>query len=236
MAKYLDRTGLAHLIGKIKGIFLPVSGGTVSGNMTVNGTLALNAGMEIAAPRPFIDFHYGNSTEDYTSRIIESGKGMICLNDTLYVNLATKQVAIGSPSFFESWCVYGSSVITGNIYCGGDIIENGNANYVIASTGVITAKSFEQSSDGRLKRNVRDVRSRDTDKVCGVRLVEYRFRKDRRKRYGVVAQEVEKAGLGSLVSEDGRGMKSVDYIGLLCLKVKMLEERMRKLERALSKG
>lgn len=71
--------------------YLPLSGGTVTGKLTVNGTLNVqNQGIELySSSYPFIDFHYGNSSADYTSRIIESSSGVLKINE---VSLSNGQV------------------------------------------------------------------------------------------------------------------------------------------------
>lgn len=71
--------------------YLPLSGGTVTGLLTVNGTLHVqNQGIELyGSSYPFIDFHYGNSSADYTSRIIESSSGVLKINE---VSLSNGQV------------------------------------------------------------------------------------------------------------------------------------------------
>lgn len=42
----------------------------VNGNSNLKGSLAITNGLEINDSTPYIDFHYGNSTADYTHRII----------------------------------------------------------------------------------------------------------------------------------------------------------------------
>lgn len=71
--------------------YLPLSGGTVTGMLTVKGTLNVqNQGIELySSSYPFIDFHYGNSSADYTSRIIESSSGVLKINE---VSLSNGQV------------------------------------------------------------------------------------------------------------------------------------------------
>lgn len=45
-----------------------------------NGIAAYNAGLELYFSTPFIDFHFDNSNNDYTSRIIEGNKGVLNIN------------------------------------------------------------------------------------------------------------------------------------------------------------
>ena len=71
--------------------YLPLSGGTVAGMLTVKGPLNVqNQGIELySSSYPFIDFHYNNSSADYTSRIIESSSGVLKINE---VSLSNGQV------------------------------------------------------------------------------------------------------------------------------------------------
>ena len=73
--------------------YLPLTGGTISGattfsedvNFTKNITtkVAQVYALEISHATPFIDFHFGNSTADYTSRIIENSKGALTVSGTI---------------------------------------------------------------------------------------------------------------------------------------------------------
>jgi len=44
------------------------------------------AGIELSSSTPFIDFHYGRSTADYTSRIIEYASGSLSVTGNLNVS------------------------------------------------------------------------------------------------------------------------------------------------------
>lgn len=73
--------------------YLPLTGGTISGATTFseNVTFTKNIetkvaqvyALEISHATPFIDFHFGNSTADYTSRIIENSKGALTVSGTI---------------------------------------------------------------------------------------------------------------------------------------------------------
>lgn len=49
-----------------------------------NSNASLNS-LELIAASPYIDFHYGNSTADYTSRIIESSSGVLNIDAGLRI-------------------------------------------------------------------------------------------------------------------------------------------------------
>ena len=63
--------------------YLKLSGGTVNGSITATtlqlGSSNLNGGLELYHATPFIDFHFGRSTADYTSRIIETASGTLSM-------------------------------------------------------------------------------------------------------------------------------------------------------------
>ena len=103
-------------------------------------------------------------------------------------------------------------------------IANGGAT---TFTSTVTATNFILSSDERLKENV--------EKVCDNRVkadwktFELKTEKGQ-KRYGVIAQELEKTN-PEFVREDSQGFKSVAYIDLLIAKIAELEARLEKLEK-----
>jgi len=125
---------------------------------------------------------------------------------------------------------------------GGDIVLNSSGSIGISQTSpsykldvtgdgrftsTVTATNFILSSDERLKENV--------EKVCDNRVkadwktFELKTEKGQ-KRYGVIAQELEKTN-PEFVREDSQGFKSVAYIDLLIAKIAELEARLEKLEK-----
>ena len=134
---------------------------------------------------------------------------------------------------------YGATVIQGR--------DNGNSGFAIrlgnggghatrmwmGGTGAttfsntVTATNFILSSDERLKENI--------EEVCYNRVkadwktFELKTEKGQ-KRYGVIAQELEKTN-PEFVREDSQGFKSVAYIDLLIAKIAELEARLEKLEK-----
>lgn len=70
--------------------------GISAGNIYCDGKVSLksgievaNAGVELTAATPYIDFHFGNTTTDYTSRIIELEKGKLNINGAVFTNGGT---------------------------------------------------------------------------------------------------------------------------------------------------
>lgn len=100
---------------------------------------------------------------------------------------------------------------------------NGNGRF----TSTVTATNFILSSDERLKENI--------EKVCNNKIKvdwkTFELKADKgQKRYGVIAQELEKTN-PEFVREEVGGFKSVAYIDLLIAKIAELEARLEKLEK-----
>jgi hypothetical protein len=76
---------------------------------------------------------------------------------------------------------------------------------------------------------------RDYNKVENVLFKSFNFKNDetKTKTYGVIAQEVQAAGLNEIVHKDNDGNLSVDYISLLILKIAKLEDKVNKLSEEL---
>ena len=86
----LSVTGTSTLSGNTTvGGTLGVTGATTfTGMITTNGGARFNGGIELyGGAAAYIDFHYNNSTADYTSRIIESSSGT--LHITGNINIAS---------------------------------------------------------------------------------------------------------------------------------------------------
>lgn len=84
---------------------------------------------------------------------------------------------------------------------------------------------FYQQSDIRLKENIQKITS-----MSNIELVEFMWKKDKKKSYGVIAQQVEKY-FPELVNIDKEtGYKSVNYDAILIIKIAQLENKIKQLE------
>ena len=105
----------------------------------------------------------------------------------------------------------------------------------IQATNGMIAPTYLNSSDERLKKDIETISENDIDKVKNVDLKSYTFKSDNSKHFGVIAQDVERANLPELVINDADGMKSVDYISLLILKIAELENEIKNLKEQIKK-
>ena len=107
---------------------------------------------------------------------------------------------------------------------------------LIMSAGTLTTNctmttgAYFTTSDERLKTNIIGVTEDEIEKAKKVDLKSFNLKRDGKKHFGVVAQEVEAAGLAELVNTDSEGMKSVDYTSLLILKIAELEKEIKDLK------
>ena len=105
----------------------------------------------------------------------------------------------------------------------------------IQATNGMIAPTYLNSSDERLKKDIETISENDIDKVKNVDLKSYAFKSDNSKHFGVIAQDVERAGLEELVVSSTEGIKSVDYISLLILKIAELENEIKNLKEQIKK-
>lgn len=156
---------------------------TLSSGLDVNGGItSKSGGVEILGNTPFIDFHYNNSTADYTSRIIETsshleiqGKALKCLNG-VYWNT--------NP------CVYGKDNTV-------SWLHNVNGSYmeVLTSTGLYGVNWF--SSDARLKKDIEATTVTALDYINQIDHKQFDWKQEGREgvRCGYIAQQLEEIDL-----------------------------------------
>lgn len=98
----------------------------VYGTTTIDkGLTVKNAGLELYAAKPFIDFHFSDSGADYTSRIIELESGKLNINGTVLTN--------GGKIWGTELSVNGDIGVTGTLTASGTIKTTHSG--VISATG-----------------------------------------------------------------------------------------------------
>lgn len=82
------------------------------------GATIRNAGLELYFSTPFIDFHFDNSNNDYTSRIIEGGKGVLNINGITCSssNLAANNVSAANVNVSSRINADAATAIFNNVY------------------------------------------------------------------------------------------------------------------------
>lgn len=211
-------------------------GGTlnVSGASTVNGVLTIPSGISkkltwtsgtftadttgyngsadkvITVPTSTAHLTKSTLTIDYNADV--RGK-----SDTSYNTEAAATVSI--PGSIDHLSNYDGT----NINIGHPTNINGNVNV----TGTVTASGAIYSSDRNLKENIDFVKREEFNKAKNIFAKSYNFKSDesKTKTYGVIAQEVQEAGLPELVKiTDDKGTLGVDYTSLFVLKIAYLED------------
>lgn len=99
LANTSDNVASATKLQTVRKIF----GVNFDGTADVNGTVHA-AAVEISHPTPFIDFHFGSSTADYTSRIIETASGRLSIEGKLSIGYVNDSYKLATSSFIcNSW-------------------------------------------------------------------------------------------------------------------------------------
>lgn len=110
---------------------------------------------------------------------------------------------------------------------GSTVLELGGADDQAIFSGSVSANGgFFDTSDARVKTNVRELNAINAD---AIKLVEFDRTDTEHHGYGVIAQEVEKV-YPSVVSTDADGFKSVNYNEIAMIKIKYLEDKVARLE------
>lgn len=122
-----------------------------------------------------------------------------------------------NPRFLGGTVQIGASGTTVGLQVYGDVNIDGQ---VQASQG------FFDTSDVRVKANIKEIDASNADKV---KLVEFDRTDKEHHGYGVIAQELEKV-YPEMVNTDDEGFKSVNYNELAMVKIKYLEDKVARLE------
>lgn len=101
-----------------KGLTVSNGANIYGGLLSDSGLTIRNAGLELYFSTPFIDFHFDNSNNDYTSRIIEGGKGVLNINGVTCSssNLAANNVSATNVNVSSRINADAATAIFNNVY------------------------------------------------------------------------------------------------------------------------
>nr|DAH31289.1 MAG TPA: tail protein [Caudoviricetes sp.] len=208
----------------------------------------------------YIDFHFNGSTEDYTSRIIESAFGKLHLVASLVRigNGPSVTFAMSGTSYDYIWTEYpGAALILGTadgggtnssnsaifikgkrVYIGGTETGNNALNVLgvahattgIYTDGYISARKQDTSSDIRLKTDFRPLDGA-LKYIRGTHFTRFRWKDGSGESVGIIAQEEQSREYGFLVRSHGEiGHLTYDYAASTALLGAALQEEDEKVE------
>ena len=216
--------------------YLPLSGGTVNGDTTINGTLSnvdgisTDGSLRVGGSSSF----EGTTTFDSTATF----KDNAIINGTLYVD------HIKGYSENNTNLTLGTGNNSGYVYITDDMFgknEDGGELWSInANSGYATFSGVSQSSDQRLKENIQDVSTEFEEKYWDTEnglIHEYDWKKSGKHATGMIAQELLNYIPEAVNYNVEADSYSVDYtsatckiIGAMFKKIKELEETIHALE------
>lgn len=128
----------------------------------------------------------------------------------------------GSPA----WCV-GVDDTTDNSYLYMKYNETDTGYFYVRHDGCTFAPHFYESSDQRLKENIKAILNKDNIP----QIKEFDWKESGEHSYGLIAQELEEQGYSELVSTKDDGYKTVNYSAALSLIVGKLQVKIKELEK-----
>lgn len=108
-------------------------------------------------------------------------------------------------------------------------------NNTITFNGAVTFNSTASysSSDKRLKQDIEGISASKKEALSNIEFKEYAFKSSPdKKHFGVIAQDLQEAGLTELLNEDSEGMLAVDYNSLFALKLAELDEAIKAVKKS----
>lgn len=185
------------------------------------GTPDINGYIELYHATPYIDFHFGRSTADYTTRLWESSSGSLACTGYFSAKLYNGSSAT----------MVGSNGTSGNRVA--LFATPGSTTFQIGAQwggSTYTTKSVTvSSSDIRLKENIKDTEVEALPIINQIKVREFNWKDGKHQKIGVVADELEEIdeylAVGGGYDEDGcMNIKSVDTFYLTGYLTKGIQE------------
>lgn len=161
-------------------------------------------GIELYGSTPYIDFHYNNSSNDYTSRIIAQ-LGWDCLTFTGSILLGGS--IYNSSGGHYTWDGRDDAYLGCGNYSGGNNIyyyanyhafyvnnDSGSGMMYINTNGVTSRVGFTKTSDERIKKNFESFDNNIIDAYMNIEPVKYQLKQSSNDKYhfGFKAQHIDK--------------------------------------------
>lgn len=148
-AENVEVVNVGYLNSKLGG-YLPLSGGTMTGAMSMGGKNIVGvANLEFTGDGKtnggYLDFHYANSKEDYTSRIIESAEGKINITAPNGVTVNNKNVVCSVDGVTADSA---GNVVSNAVKLTGNQTINGIKTFNSTSSGGSLIQSTESTVAG----------------------------------------------------------------------------------------
>ncbi|ADU69418.1 tail fiber domain-containing protein [Pantoea sp. At-9b] len=209
LAGKMDKSG-GTFTGAINGNSLSFAGGAFSDNVTgatIQATSTLRCGdytnsqnyvttgsgvIEMYAAQPFIDFHYGNSALDYTSRIISDGSYQITVNFASSLTTGGGMFRVNNGGYC---CKAGSTGAFASYVYNMNWVNPGSGSQMAlyvgtTNTGYITTTS---TSDRQLKKDITYLESSAPDDTLA-EVLKWKVASFRYKARGIIEESIEKLG------------------------------------------
>lgn len=232
---------LNETIESIKDSYLPLTGGTLTGNIVnkkpiqalsieFNQTSNLGHG-------GFIDFHYNGSTSDYTSRIIEGVEGelqflanMICTKTFSCPAIYAQLFRPSSKTIRASICAEKTAILT----------------YDTSAYAPLECSALTQTSTKLAKENVKDITEDEALTLLKLNIKKFDYRKEfggAKDNYGLIAEDCINIVPEAVFIPDeydesnfdlSKGIKndtiSMDYTKLIPKMIKLLQMQQKEIE------
>lgn len=226
--------------------YLPLTGGTMTGALKLLEGLELNPWSSTANHGGYIDFHYNQSTADYTSRIIE---------ETSYLDIYSDKAMIFNIKSADTSYPFILGCSSGTI--GLDLRSTVDSKGQVGTSSyrlykVYSTNGVATSSDKRVKNSIDDDLSAYNAFFAALRPVRYKYKSDgdgAKYRMGFIAQEVEQALIAAGLTlndfagifiddvseapiqgvEDNR-LYGLNYAEFVALNTKMIQQQQSEIE------